>query len=164
MITGAVTIPVMGTIADQQLPDALPQEEVVALLENAASVLPASFATTPEARHTDIQQAIDLTQESLAGFSVEGVLPGTTTANALRAITSSGVEDPVVENAAALLGPAENYGGRISFRYVAPLSLIIIAVFGVLYMSDRRAGGYRAERIGAEDQGIEPEWAGSPSR
>src|SRR5690606_35798655 len=90
-ITGAVTIPVMGTIADQQLPDALPQAEVVALLENAASVLPASFATTPEARHTDIQQAIDLTQESLAGFSVEGVLPGTTTANALRAITSSGV-------------------------------------------------------------------------
>lgn len=162
-ITGAVTIPVMGTIADQQLPDALPQQQVVALLENAATVLPASFATTPEARHADIQQAIDLTEESLAGFNADGVLPGTTTANALRAITSSGIENPVVENAAALLGPAENYGGRISFRYVAPLSLIIIAVFGFLYARDRRAGGYRAERLVVDEQGIEPEWAGSPA-
>lgn len=161
-ITGAVTIPVMGTIADQNLPDALPTQETVALLERASTVLPAAFTTAPEARHVDIQQAIDLTDAALTTRQPDGELQGTTTANALRAITSSGVEDPLVGDAAALLGPAENYGGRISFRYVAPLSLIIMAIFGFLYARDRRAGGYRAERIGVTDQGLEPEWAGSP--
>src|SRR5690606_14692044 len=106
------------------------------------------------------RQAITLTDEALAA-QAGGELPGNITANALRAIISSGVDDPVVGEAQVLLGPAENYGGRISFRYVAPLALIIIGIFGFLYLQDRRAGGYRAERLATERQGIEPEWAGS---
>ena len=37
--------------------------------------------------------------------------------------------------------------GRTSFRYVAPAALILVAVFGTMYVNDRRRGGYRAERL-----------------
>ena len=159
-ITGLITIPVMGDIADQHLPDRLPAQEAVSLLERAATALPAELEEVPAERQVDVRQAITLTDEALAA-QAGGELPGNITANALRAIISSGVDDPVVGEAQVLLGPAENYGGRISFRYVAPLALIIIGIFGFLYLQDRRAGGYRAERLATERQGIEPEWAGS---
>lgn len=159
-ISGLVTIPVMGDIADQHLPDRLPAQEAIALLDRSATALPAALADVPVERRVDVQQAIDLTARARAA-QAGGELPGNVTANALRAIISSGVTDPVVADAQVLLGPAENYGGRISFRYVAPLALIIIAIFGFLYARDRRAGGYRAERLEIERQGIEPEWAGS---
>jgi hypothetical protein len=55
--------------------------------------------------------------------------------------------DPVVAEAAALLQPAEARGGQESFRYVAPAALILVAVFGTMYLNDRRRGGYRAERL-----------------
>ena len=135
-------------------------QEAVALLDRAATTLPGALDEVPVERQVDVQQAITLTDEALAAQS-GGQLPGNATANALRAIISSGVDDPVVADAQVLLGPAENYGGRISFRYVAPLALIIIGIFGFLYMQDRRAGGYRAERLATERQGIEPEWAGT---
>jgi hypothetical protein len=35
----------------------------------------------------------------------------------------------------------------MSFRYVAPFSIVIIVVFGVLYLRDRAAGGYRVESL-----------------
>lgn len=157
-ITGLLTIPVMGDIADRYVPEALPQQETVALLEQTTQTLPQVLTQVPSARRADVQQAITLSERALGTYRSQGALSGNETANALRAITSSGVESPVVEQARALLGPAENYGGRISFRYVAPLALIIAVIFGILYARDRRAGGYRAERIG-----VEPEWANPPA-
>jgi len=35
----------------------------------------------------------------------------------------------------------------MSFRYVAPGALILFVVFGIMYMGDRRRGGYRAVRL-----------------
>lgn len=158
-ISGLLTIPVMGDIADQHVPDQLPVQSTVTLLAEVSETLPSTLAQVPAGRRPDVQQAIDLSNEALTIYRQSGTLPGNTTANALRAVTSSGVESPVVQQAQVLLGPAENYGGRISFRFIAPLALIIVAIFGVLYARDRRAGGYRIERIG-----IEPEWAASPLR
>ena len=47
-----------------------------------------------------------------------------------------------------MLGPADNYGGLISFRYVAPLCGVLALIFAVLWAGDRRRGGYRVTRIG----------------
>ena len=55
--------------------------------------------------------------------------------------------DPVVAEAGAILQPAEARGGQDSFRYVAPAALFLVAVFGTMYLNDRRRGGYRAERL-----------------
>ena len=57
------------------------------------------------------------------------------------------LDDPVVAEAAAILQPAEARGGQESFRYVAPAALVLVAVFGTMYLNDRRRGGYRAERL-----------------
>ena len=74
-------------------------------------------------------------------------LPPVETANALRAFIESGSTSPAVDRARAILGPAENHGGLISFRYLVPLSGVLIIVFGLLYLRDRRSGGYRTEEL-----------------
>ncbi len=55
----------------------------------------------------------------------------------------------LVEEAQSVLGPADNYGGLISFRYVVPLCGVLTLIFGMMYTRDRRGGGYVVERIGA---------------
>ncbi len=60
----------------------------------------------------------------------------------------------VVKDVAGVLNPADNYGGRMSFRYVAPFAIIIIIVFGIIYLRDRAGGGYKAETL---TTGGEPE-------
>src|SRR5690606_18529512 len=47
----------------------------------------------------------------------------------------------------AILQPAEATGGQRSFRYVAPAAIILILVFGTMYLRDRARGGYRAVRL-----------------
>ena len=77
-----------------------------------------------------------------------GVLPPIETANALRTVALLFASDPLEDQAKALLDPAEAYGGRMSFRYVAGLSIVLTILFGILCLRDRAAGGYRAEKIG----------------
>jgi hypothetical protein len=76
-----------------------------------------------------------------------GTLPEVETANAFRALIGTGIAD-VATPAQALLGPAENYGGRLSFRYLVPLTALVALIFGVLLWQDRQRGGYKAERLG----------------
>ena len=88
--------------------------------------------------------------EAVAGVGPDGALPESVTANALRAIIDSGGDETLVERASAILGPADNYGGRVSFRRLVPFTAVLILIFGLIRMRDRRAGGYRAVRIGTE--------------
>ncbi|MEJ2204900.1 MAG: MFS transporter [Gemmatimonadota bacterium] len=140
---GLVTSPVMGSIADDYAHERLPPAETVAVLQSGAAAL--QGLETPDAR-----LAADLAQNVVEGFLESGELASPETANALRAVIASGVGGEAVQGAQAILGPADNYGGRISFRYVVPLCGILTILFAVMYTRDRRAGGYRVTRIGAE--------------
>jgi hypothetical protein len=53
----------------------------------------------------------------------------------------------LVTEASQLLGPADNYGGRMSFRAIVPFTALLIVIFGVLYWRDRQRGGYKVEKI-----------------
>ena len=55
--------------------------------------------------------------------------------------------EPLVGEANAILQPAEASGGQRSFRYVAPGALLLVLVFGVMYLRDRAKGGYRAVKL-----------------
>jgi hypothetical protein len=66
------------------------------------------------------------------------------------------VQGPVLDHVQALLGPAENYGGRMSFRYLVPLAAFAALIFALLYASDRRKGGYRVKRIHEDVAGDRP--------
>ena len=159
-IVGIVTSPWLGQIADQKAHERFVAEQpaVVAVLDSARGAMRAKLPAVPADQQPDVQKSIDLTDKVVTAGS-NGPLPPIETANAMRSIIGSGVQDPTVARVQSLLGPAENYGGRASFRRCVPLAAIAAVVFLLLWLNDRRKGGYRAERIGAEDslaQGREP--------
>ena len=144
-VVGLFTTPWMGRIADEIGHEQIPVAETTALFEDAETRLSSLAASAPEERRADIESAAATVGEALA--AANGGLPELTTANALRAIIDSGADDDLAARAIAILGPADNYGGRASFRFILPFTGALILVFGLLYAADRRAGGYRATRI-----------------
>ncbi|PSQ83199.1 MAG: hypothetical protein BRD44_05340, partial [Bacteroidetes bacterium QS_7_67_15] len=51
-----------------------------------------------------------------------------------------------------IIGPADNYGGRVAFRYVVPFTCILLLIFGGLWWRDRRRGGYQTRSIHDGDE------------
>lgn len=148
---GLVTTPWMGRVADRIGHERLPAQETMALLEDAIRVLPQAAEEAPEERRADIRAAAEAARTTLEEARATGSLPEIATANALRALIDSGARAGLADRAAAILGPADNYGGRVSFRYILPFTGLLIIIFGLLYLRDRRAGGYRARRIDATE-------------
>ncbi|MYD14211.1 MAG: hypothetical protein F4X00_11420 [Gemmatimonadetes bacterium] len=146
-VVGLVTSPLMGEIADRAAHEMLDEDRVAVVLTDAAGALESQSLRTPGAEGDDLRAALERVRGVFEAYDAEGALPPVETANALRSVIESGSTSPGVEDVRALLGPAENYGGLISFRYVVPLSGFLIVVFGLLYIRQRRAGGYRAERL-----------------
>jgi hypothetical protein len=139
---GLVTSPLMGSIADAHAHDQLPVDATVEVMQDAATFAP------PGTISVDAVAAADAAQTVLDAYRASGQLPENTTANALRAIISSGVESGAVTRASEILAPADNYGGRISFRRIVPLCAVLFLIFGALFFNDRKAGGYRIKEIG----------------
>ena len=140
---GLVTAPQMGAIADRYVGDRIPAVETTSLLDRYSND-PALLA----AGNPDVDAAMGTVRMAAAEIASSGTIPEPLTANALRAIINSDASPEYVDEAQAILGPADNYGGRISFRYMVPLSGILALIFGVMWMRDRSSGGYSIERIG----------------
>ena len=148
-VVGLVTTPLMGRIADQAGHERIPAQRSVALFQEIDAAFPALASGAPDDARADIETARRAAGSVLAAYGSTGELPAIETANALRAAIDSGAEPELVERAAAILGPADNFGGRVSFRAILPFTGLLILIFGGLYMADRRSGGYRAVRIDA---------------
>ncbi|MEX1184396.1 MAG: MFS transporter [Gemmatimonadota bacterium] len=147
---GAIGVPVMGNIADRYLVEVLDPTETVALLNGVAARFPLHVGSA-DVPQVAVSEALATTSAALGAYRATGEIEGDATANALRAIVKSrlAAEQPLVDEARAILLPAEAHGGQIAFRRFAPLSLILVAVFGTMYLIDRRRGGYRATRLEA---------------
>jgi hypothetical protein len=172
LIVGVVTAPQMGRIADRFLHDQLTQKQAatVAVLETVAQRYPALAQEVEEPTfRREILSVVDGVKDESGAMKVAGVsdvlaearageLPLGRTAETLRNATKNapkGVEgEAIVTQINEILLPADNFGGRMSFRYVAPFSIVIIIVFGILFLRDRAAGGYQAEKL-AVDPGPE---------
>jgi fucose permease len=150
-MAGAAGVPVMGKIADRYLAEALNPAETVALLERVKAEYPARLdpAAAGTAYSTvDVKDALAATDTALAEYQAKGKIEGDDTANALRAVMATRIPgDSLAGQAAAILQPAEAYGGQRSFRYVAPAALVLILVFGTMYVRDRQQGGYKVVRL-----------------
>ena len=140
---GLITAPQMGRIADQYAHERIEAVEAIALFERAEEEFMGSS-------NPDVRTALDLSEQVIASYTADGDLPPLATANALRAIIDSDADPQLVSRAQAILGPADNYGGRISFLYVVPLCGVLALIFGGMYLKDRASGGYTVQRIGAE--------------
>ncbi len=150
-MAGAVGVPLIGSLADGFLARALDPAQATAVLERVEQRFPDHLAAATRGASpvdpSDINDALVATRTALASLRQTGQVQGDATATALRAVVATRLDDPVVAEANAILQPAEARGGQESFRYVAPAALILVAVFGTLYLNDRRRGGYRAERL-----------------
>jgi hypothetical protein len=142
---GLVTSPAMGRIADRYAHERLPVDETVDVLRGAAETFPALAAQAPGKQGDDLRAAAAAAGRVLAAHQASGALPEGETANALRAIESSGAASPLAARAQAVLGPADNFGGRVSFRWVAPLAIVVAAAFAALFLHDRRRADGRTE-------------------
>lgn len=139
---GLVTAPTMGRIADRYANEQLPVVETLALMEEGIIGLAALGGD-------DAAAALQAAEAVTETYDANNALPSPQTANALRALIGSGGPAEIVEDAQALLGPADNYGGRMSFRWVVPLSGVLALIFLALYGADRKSGGYAVRRIGS---------------
>ncbi|MEX0680660.1 MAG: MFS transporter [Balneolales bacterium] len=152
---------IMGEVADRYLPDALDEQQTVEVLERVEQRFP-EYVRKAEAasgdldrlaelgyRSVDVQNALDRTEQALSFYRSNGYLDGNITGNALRAIMESDVdqEQELLDETFGILRPADNYGGRMSFLWVAPLAFFVSLVFLIIYIRDKRKGGYQAVRL-----------------
>jgi len=154
---------IMGDIADSYMPDALDTGQTVALLEQVEARYPGYVAAAEAAegdleamgalgyRLVDVENALRHTNLALEHYRSETALDGASTGNALRAVIDTGVpeESELIAEATSLLRPADNYGGRMAFFWVAPFGLAVAVVFLILFLRDRQRGGYAAVRLGS---------------
>lgn len=139
---GLVTSPQMGKVADRYLHQELvqKQEQTRKVLAAIVADFPGEAAKAPnDVVRREITEAAKAAADVLARASA-GELPQGDTANALRAAIRAAGESKAAKEAKALLLPADNHGGLMSFRYVAPFAIVLVVVFGVLYIRDRAAG------------------------
>ena len=155
LMVGVVTAPQMGNIADRYLHQQLVENraQTVAVMEQVAATYPALAAQAQEPFRSEITGAVGDVSAVLAQAAA-GDLPEAT-ANALRGAIKNAPPgtDDLKQQLNDVLLPADNYGGRMSFRYVAPFSLVIIIVFGAIFLRDRAMGGYKAQRLGNAPNG-----------
>lgn len=149
---------IMGSIADDYLPEALDEQETVSLLEEVEERFP-TYVQQAEAasgnterlaelgyRAVDVRTVLDRSEAALEHYRQNDQLNGELTGNALRAISDLTLEQEqdLINEASSTLRPADNYGGRMSFFWVGPVAFLVAIVFLILYIRDKRQGGYKA--------------------
>ena len=144
---GLATTPWMGEIADREGHGFLPEADTYMVLVLGRGAMESEALRQPGPEGDDLRAASGVILPVLEHMRDEGGLPPLATANALRALVNSGSESPYVEQAQDILNPAENRGGLLSFRYLAPVSGVLVLIFGALFLAEKRSGGYRARRI-----------------
>ena len=138
--------PWLGKIADREGHSKLPVDATVLALDKADHEF-RSLIRDGGLGTEDYVMAREVIDGVLQQYDETGGLPEGETAQALRTIIKTGGDSEVARNAKALLDPADHYGGQKSYRRLAPIGLILVLVFGVLFIRDRLQGGYRPEQI-----------------
>ena len=149
LAVGFIAVPLMGVITDSygydKLVDGKTMETKVVLTEVVAAYPAMKITTTDKEAAAAIQEAADMAATVLKESPEDHL--SMNTPKALRLAESAAPNSEVGKKAHDLLAPADEYGTLMSFRWVSALSIILVLVFGGLYLRDRAKGGYKAEKI-----------------
>jgi len=146
-VVGLITVPLMGAIADNYVRHQLPTEDAQAALTQVIAQYPAMKTTAPtEDARRDIDAAISSAKSALA---TAPNLDKAKAADALRAAIKAAPDSAAGKQAAAVVTPADEYGSVMSFRWISTGAIVLVIVFGILYIRDLSQGGYKAEKITA---------------
>ena len=146
-VVGLITVPVMGMITDGYGHDKLPMAETRLVIQEGAAALPVLKAGAGEEGAEALNEAIALVTLVNKEIGETNVLPPVDTGKALRAIATHAKNTPLGPKADALLKPADDHGGLMSFRWVSAAAIVLVLVFGILFLMDRAKGGYKIEKI-----------------
>ncbi|MFX4228931.1 MAG: hypothetical protein ACFHHU_13995 [Porticoccaceae bacterium] len=160
-VGGGISNAIMGQVADSYLPEALDEQSTVRILERVEQQFPVYLDRAnqaqddPEAiaslgyREADVLNILERAKDALDYYRQNNQFQGAVTGNALRALIDSGIpqEMELIQEASATLRPADNYGGRMAFRWISPIPVIVGFIFLVWFIRDHRKGGYRVERL-----------------
>jgi MFS family permease len=130
LAVGIITTPLLGEIADRHLPDALAKTSVVSV---AGEVLALQSPKSPQ-----------LIAAAQAVTAAPAELPPAPTGDFLRRAAAGEAGPAIAAKAQPLLDAGENHSGLLSFRYLAPFAFGVCLIFGLVVLSDRKAGGYAA--------------------
>jgi hypothetical protein len=122
-------------------------QQTVECLDQVVRTYPALKSEASGKTAIDLERAIEAAQRIVASHVPGESLPPLATANALREAIAASPSSSAATMAKDILGPAENYGGKMSFRYVAPLALILAFIFGIFYFRERARGGYTVVKL-----------------
>lgn len=152
---------VMGGIADRYLPDALDEQETILILEEIEERFPQYVAASeaiqddPEAllelgyHHRDVENILNLSSQALSYYRENNEFHGKFTADTFRALLDANLsqEQELTDRAFNVLRPADNYGGRMAFLYGVPLAFLLAIIFLIIYLRDKKKGGYKAATL-----------------
>lgn len=145
-VVGLVTVPLMGAIADNYVRHQLPVDKATSALTQVVATYPVLKTTAPKEAQADFDTAISSAEATLK--TAPNIDKGKA-ADALRNAAKAAPDSDAGKNAAAVVKDADEYGSVMSFRWVAASAIVLVVVFGILYVSDLSKGGYKAEKIGA---------------
>ena len=150
-MAGAVGVPLMGKLADRYLAESL-AVQARRCCERVEQQFPGPPGRGNARRELgfdprEVEEALAATRAALRRCSRRGT--STTTRRRTRCARSWRRDS---RRAAGGRGQCDSAagggaGGQHSFRYVAPAALLLVVVFGAMYVDDRRRGRYRAERL-----------------
>ena len=138
-VVGLVTVPLMGAIADSYVRRELPTENTVAVLQRVVDGYSALKHQRGKLVDPELDVPIHAAQDALA------TVPNLDKDKAIA--VKAAPEEPAGKEAGDLIKGADEYGTVMSFRWIAASALVLVLVFGVLYVRDLSQGGYRAEKI-----------------
>ncbi len=145
---GLLTIPLMGRVADYYGHDRFDPGKTIAVVKQINEVFPQIIESSGEKEKEAIQTLLNEAKEVQEYYDSNNSLPPIKTAELLRRVILLAPEDHQIgKEAKALLDPADLHGGRVAFRYVSALCIILTIVFGAIYIRDLRMGGYKAEQL-----------------
>ncbi|HZZ44215.1 MAG TPA: MFS transporter [Tepidisphaeraceae bacterium] len=144
-VVGLITVPLMGAIADHYVKTDLASSQTTTVLTQIATDYRAMevTATTEDAKR-DLHDAANSADAAVKSSNADDA------SAALRTAIKVAPDSPAGKQAAEIIQPADEHGTVMSFRWVAASSIVLVLVFGILYMMDLSKGGYRAERLTAD--------------
>lgn len=139
----------MGAQADHYLHVNLDKKAAREAITAAAVAWP----KLAEAQNATFKKEIEQVAADAVAILKEPALPELKTAAVMQGLIKNapapaGTEaDKLKKGLEEVINPADNQGGLMSFRLLAPFASILVLVFGIIWFLDRRKGGYKAEAI-----------------
>ena len=142
LVVGLVTVPIMGFITDGHVAKNLPIDSTRPVLVAISTGL-AAPADADQSKKDAAVKSIEHAKKALAAPELDKA----EAIDALRGAVQVDEQSTIGQQAKAILAPLDGKGTLKSFQAIAASAGILVLVFGLMFLKDLSAGGYKQEQI-----------------